>query len=166
MAHLLDSTGKIIYSRAQLAERLPDLPRPLVFTNGCFDILHRGHVDYLTRSAALGRFLLVAVNDDDSAHRLNKGKDRPFNSLDDRIAVLASLECIDCVVPFHEDTPLDLIQLLRPDHLVKGGDWSTNQIIGSEFVSNLGGQVHSVPFRYPHSTTKIIQKIRKTATDG
>ena len=162
----MDSTGKIIYSRAQLAERLPDLLRPLVFTNGCFDILHRGHVDYLTRSAALGRFLLVAVNDDDSARRLNKGKDRPFNSLDDRIAVLAGLECIDCIVPFHEDTPLDLIQLVRPDHLVKGGDWPTNQIIGGEFVSQLGGQVHSIPFRYPHSTTKIIHQIRKTEADG
>jgi rfaE bifunctional protein nucleotidyltransferase chain/domain len=162
----LDSTGKIIYSRSQLAERLPSLLRPLVFTNGCFDILHRGHVDYLTRSAALGRFLLVAVNDDDSARRLNKGKGRPFNTLDDRIAILAGLECIDCVVPFHEDTPLDLIQLVRPDHLVKGGDWPTNQIIGGEFVSQLGGQVHSVPVHYPHSTSKIIRQIRKTEADG
>ena len=162
----MDSTGKIIYSREQLVERLPDLLRPLVFTNGCFDILHRGHVDYLTRSAALGRFLLVAVNDDDSARRLNKGKDRPFNSLDDRIAVLAGLECIDCVVPFHEDTPLDLIQLVRPNHLVKGGDWSTNQIIGGEFVSQIGGQVHSIPFRYPYSTSKIIYQIRKTEANG
>jgi len=123
-------------------------------------------VDYLTRSAALGRCLLVGVNDDDSARRLNKGKDRPFNSLDDRIAVLAGLECIDCVIPFHEDTPLDLIQMVRPDHLVKGGDWPTNQIIGAEFVSQLGGQVHSVPSRHPHSTSKIIRKIRKTEPDG
>ena len=162
----MESTSKVIYSREQLAERLPNLPRPLVFTNGCFDILHRGHVDYLTRSATLGRFLLVAVNDDDSARRLNKGKDRPFNSLDDRIAVLAGLGCIDCVVPFHEDTPLNLIRLVRPDHLVKGGDWPTNQIIGGEFVSQLGGQVHSVPFRYPNSTSKIIRQIRKAQTDS
>jgi len=158
----LYSTGKIIYNREQLSERLPDLLRPLVFTNGCFDILHRGHVDYLARSAALGRFLLVAVNDDDSARRLNKGKDRPFNSLDDRIAILAALECIDCVISFHEDTPMDLIRLVQPDILVKGGDWPINQIIGGEFVSQLGGQVHSVPFRYPHSTSKIICQIRKT----
>jgi rfaE bifunctional protein nucleotidyltransferase chain/domain len=166
MAHLLDSNRKIIYNRTQLAERLPDLLRPLVFTNGCFDILHRGHVDYLSRSAALGRFLLVAVNDDASTRRLNKGKNRPFNSLDDRIAVLASLECIDCVVPFHEDTPLDLIRLVRPDHLVKGGDWPIKQIIGGEFVSQLGGQVHSVPFRYPHSTSKIIRQIGKIEAGG
>lgn len=160
------STNKIIYDRTQLAQQLSDLLRPLVFTNGCFDILHRGHVDYLTRSAALGRSLLVAVNDDDSSRRLNKGKDRPFNSLDDRIAVLASLECIDCVVPFHEDTPLNLIQLVRPNHLVKGGDWAINQIIGGEFVSQMGGQVHSLPFRYSYSTSKLIRRIRQTGVVG
>jgi rfaE bifunctional protein nucleotidyltransferase chain/domain len=162
----LDSTAKIIYNRTQLLEQLPSFPRPLVFTNGCFDILHRGHVDYLTRSAALGHFLLVAVNDNDSAQRLDKGRDRPFNSLDDRMAVLAGLECIDCVVPFNEDTPLELIQIVRPDHLVKGGDWPTNQIIGGEFVSRLRGQVHSIPFRYPYSTSQIIRKIQKTEPDS
>lgn len=123
-------------------------------------------MDYLTRAATLGRFLLVAVNDDDSVRRLNKGQNRPFNSIDDRIAVLASLECVDCVVPFYEDTPLNLIQLVRPDHLVKGGDWPTNKIIGAEFVSQLGGEVHSVPFRYPHSTSKIIRQILKTKPDS
>jgi rfaE bifunctional protein nucleotidyltransferase chain/domain len=158
----LAPTGKIIYDRAQLAERLPDFLRPLVFTNGCFDILHRGHVDYLTRSAALGHFLLVAVNDDNSVRQLNKGEDRPFNVLDDRIAVLAGLECINCVVPFHEETPMDLIQLVRPDHLVKGGDWPKDQIVGGEFVSQLGGQVHSLPFRYPHSTSEFIRRIRES----
>jgi rfaE bifunctional protein nucleotidyltransferase chain/domain len=158
----LDSTGKIVYGRAQLAEKLPSLLRPLVFTNGCFDILHRGHVDCLARSAALGRYLLVGVNDDDSIRRLKKGKHRPFNSLDDRMAVLASLECVDCVIPFHEDTPLELIQLVRPNHLVKGGDWPKDQIIGGEFVSQLGGQVHSLPYRYPHSTSDFVRRIQQT----
>ena len=133
------------------------------FTNGCFDILHRGHVDYLTRSAALGRFLLVGVNNDNSVRRLNKGAHRPFNLLDDRIAVLAGLECVDYVVPFHEDTPLELIQLVRPDHLVKGGDWQINQIIGGKFVSELGGQVHSLPFSYPHSTSELIRRIQQAS---
>jgi rfaE bifunctional protein nucleotidyltransferase chain/domain len=157
---LLDYTDKIIFDRRQLAERLEDCPRPLVFTNGCFDILHRGHLDYLTRSAALGNFLLVGVNDDASVHRLNKGKDRPFNSLQDRIEILAGLECINCVAPFHEDTPLELIQLVRPDYLVKGGDWSTDQIVGNQFVSENGGHVHSLPFLYPHSTSEFIRRIQ------
>ena len=156
----MDSTGKIICDHEQLVERLPHIPRPLVFTNGCFDILHRGHVDYLTRAAALGNFLLVGVNSDESVRRLNKGASRPLNSLDDRMAVLSSIGCVDVVVPFNDDTPFGLIQLLEPDHLVKGGDWAEDQIVGSEFVSQIGGQVHSMPFYYHHSTSDLIRRIQ------
>jgi len=156
----LDSTCKIICDRERLVERLPYIPRPLVFTNGCFDILHRGHVDYLTRAAALGNFLLVGVNSDDSVRRLNKGTGRPLNSLDDRMIVLASMACVDGVVSFDDDDPLELIQLLAPNHLVKGGDWEEDQIVGGKFVSQIGGQVHSIPFYHHRSTTDLIRRIQ------
>jgi len=159
---LLDYKGKILCDRSKLVEQLQNFCRPFVFTNGCFDILHRGHLDYLTRSAALGKCLIVGVNDDNSVRRLKKGEGRPVNGLHDRIEMLAGLECIDCVVPFHEDTPLELIQLVKPDHLVKGGDWPTEQIIGGSLVSKNGGQVHSIPFRYPHSTSELIRRIKNS----
>ena len=158
----LDYRRKIICDRLKLVEHLTDIYRPLVFTNGCFDILHRGHLDYLTRAAAFGKGLIVGVNDDNSVRRLNKGEGRPVNCLRDRIEVLAGLECIDYVVPFHEDTPLELIKLIQPDHLVKGGDWPTDQIVGGNFVSTNGGRVHSLPVRYPLSTSKLIRRLRNT----
>lgn len=137
------------------------LPRPLVFTNGCFDILHRGHVDYLQKAARLGASLVVGVNDDASIKRLNKGADRPINPLEDRMAILAALSCVSLVVPFAEDTPLALIQAVRPDTLVKGGDWSTDKIVGAEFVKGYGGQVHAIPITYQRSTTALIERIRQ-----
>ena len=143
-----------------LAVRLAGLPRPLVFTNGCFDILHRGHVTYLAQARALGASLLVGVNTDASAKRLGKGDDRPVNSLEDRMALLAALESISLVTWFDEDTPLELIRAVQPEVLVKGGDWPPERIVGAELVLARGGQVHSIPFRHERSTTALLAKIR------
>ena len=140
--------------------RLAALARPIVFTNGCFDILHRGHVAYLEEAAALGQSLVIGVNSDASARRLNKGENRPVNSLDDRMAILAALGCVSLVVPFEDDTPLELIRRVRPEHLVKGGDWTPDKIVGADIVKNYGGQVHSIPFRFKRSTTDLIRRIR------
>jgi rfaE bifunctional protein nucleotidyltransferase chain/domain len=136
------------------------LPRPLVFTNGCFDILHRGHVTYLAQARALGASLVVGVNTDESVRRQNKAPDRPVNSLADRMAVLAALESVSLVIPFEEDTPLELILALRPDVLVKGGDWPVDSIVGAQEVKGWGGEVHSIPFVFQRSTTALIEKIR------
>ncbi len=157
---MIPSDGKIVASAADLPRRLAELPRPLVFTNGCFDILHRGHVAYLEEAAQLGRTLLVAVNSDASVRRLEKGTDRPLNPLADRMALLAALECVHLVVPFEEDTPLALIKQARPDHLVKGGDWPIDKIVGHDVVLGYGGRVHSIPFRYQRSTTALLERIR------
>jgi len=139
---------------------ISNLPRPLVFTNGCFDILHRGHVSYLEEAAQLGRSMLVAVNTDNSVRRQNKGTDRPINPLDDRLALLAALQSVDLVIPFDSDTPLELIRLIRPDILVKGGDWPIDQIVGATEVIKWGGEVHSIRFRYQRSTSDLINRIR------
>lgn len=139
---------------------LSSLTRPLVFTNGCFDILHRGHVSYLEEAAQLGNCLLVAVNTDASVRRLNKESDRPVNPLDDRLALLAALQSVDIVIPFDEETPLELIRLFMPDILVKGGDWPVEEIVGAEEIIQAGGEVHSIPFRYQRSTSDLIKKIR------
>jgi rfaE bifunctional protein nucleotidyltransferase chain/domain len=156
----LTAAAKIARDAADGAARAAALPRPTVFTNGCFDILHRGHVTYLEVARALGASLIVGVNTDASARRLGKGADRPINPLEDRLAVLAALESVSLVVPFDEDTPLALIQRIRPDHLVKGGDWPVDKIVGHEFVKSYGGRVHSIPFRYERSTTALIARIR------
>jgi rfaE bifunctional protein nucleotidyltransferase chain/domain len=145
---------------AKLAGRVAALPRPLVFTNGCFDILHRGHVTYLAQARALGAALIVGVNSDDSVRRQNKGDDRPINRLEDRMAVLAALECVSLVVGFDEDTPLNLILACQPDILVKGGDWRPDAIVGAPEVLARGGQVHSIPFLHQRSTTALLNKIR------
>ena len=136
------------------------LPRPLVFTNGVFDILHRGHVTYLAQARALGASLLVAVNSDASVRKLGKGPDRPINTLADRMAVLAALEAITLVTWFEEETPLALINRVKPDVLVKGGDWSIDQIVGGTEVKSWGGTVRSIPFAYQHSTTATLAKAR------
>ncbi len=149
-----------ICTRAEFVNSIALLPRPLVFTNGCFDVLHRGHVTYLAQARALGAALVVGVNSDASVKRLGKGDDRPLNSQEDRMAVLAALEAVDLVVPFDEDTPLVLILVCRPDVLVKGGDWKPDAIIGAREVQSWGGTVHSIPFLHQHSTTALIDKIR------
>ncbi|MCE2705458.1 MAG: D-glycero-beta-D-manno-heptose 1-phosphate adenylyltransferase [Proteobacteria bacterium] len=133
---------------------------PLVFTNGCFDILHRGHVTYLSQARSLGGAMIVALNTDASVKRQNKGEDRPINSLDNRLAVIASLESVSFVTYFDADTPLELIQMIKPDILVKGGDWSIENIVGHDIVLNKGGSVHSIPFLFATSTTGLINKIR------
>lgn len=152
--------SKLVADSADLRRRLPALLRPLVFTNGCFDILHVGHVDYLDRAAALGASLVVGVNSDASVGRLEKGADRPVNPLAERMAVLAALESVSLVVAFDEDTPLNLIQLVRPEYLVKGGDWPLEAIVGADFVSSYGGAVHSLPFRHARSTSDLLRRVR------
>lgn len=152
--------ARIVQHRDELPDALGALERPIVFTNGCFDILHRGHVAYLAQAAALGRTLVVGVNSDASVRRLNKSADRPFNPLEDRMAVLAALESVDLVVPFDEDTPAALIEAVQPDHLVKGGDWAVDEIVGADTVKRRGGQVHSIPFEFDRSTTALIERIR------
>jgi rfaE bifunctional protein nucleotidyltransferase chain/domain len=145
---------------AQLAGRIAALPRPLVFTNGVFDILHRGHVTYLAQARALGASLVVAANGDASARRLGKGEDRPINRLEDRTAVLAALQAVDLVTWFDEDTPLALILACRPDVLAKGGDWKTEAIVGAREVIAWGGAVHSIAFLFQRSTTATLNTIR------
>ena len=143
-----------------LAKRLAALPRPLVFTNGCFDILHRGHVTYLAQARALGASLVLAVNSDASVKQQGKGDDRPINPEAHRAAVLASLSSVDLVVIFDSATPAQLIQQVQPDVLVKGGDWALADIVGAPEVLARGGSVHAIPFLFATSTTATLAKIR------
>ena len=149
-----------ICSPARLAAKIAALPRPLVFTNGCFDVLHRGHATYLAQARALGASLVVGVNSDASVKRQGKGDDRPINAEQDRMMVLAALESVSLVVLFDADTPLDLILACRPDILVKGGDWQIENIVGAREVQGWGGTVHSIPFLHDRSTTALLKKIR------
>lgn len=154
-----DFERKIVSPENVLAE-CANLPRPLVFTNGCFDIIHRGHVSYLAQARALGGSLILALNTDASVKRQGKGDDRPINELAQRAAVCAALQSVDLVTWFDEDTPFDLIQLIQPDVLVKGGDWSPDKIVGAAETLARGGAVHSIPFLHETSTTKMLRKIR------
>jgi rfaE bifunctional protein nucleotidyltransferase chain/domain len=140
--------------------RLSEWPRPLVFTNGCFDILHRGHVTLLAQARALGVSLLVAINSDSSVKRLGKGDDRPINTLADRMAVVAAIGCVSAVTWFDEDTPIARILECRPDVLAKGGDWPVERIVGAREVSTWGGKAVSIPFVHQGSTTGLLRKIR------
>jgi rfaE bifunctional protein nucleotidyltransferase chain/domain len=149
-----------VCSSDELAAQVAALPRPIAFTNGCFDVLHRGHVTYLAQARALGASLIVGVNSDASVKRQGKGDDRPINSEQDRMMVLAALESVSLVVKFDEDTPLNLILSCRPDVLVKGGDWQIENIIGTNEVQGWGGSVHSIPFLHERSTTALLKKIR------
>jgi rfaE bifunctional protein nucleotidyltransferase chain/domain len=154
-----DFEAKVI-APDRVAATMARARRPLVFTNGVFDLLHRGHVTYLAQARALGASLLVAVNSDASVKRLGKGDDRPINRCEDRMAVLAALGCVDWVTWFDEDTPLSLIVAARPDALVKGGDWSVDAIVGGDEVRGWGGTVHSIPFQHERSTTETLRRIR------
>jgi rfaE bifunctional protein nucleotidyltransferase chain/domain len=145
---------------SDLASRLKSVPRPLVFTNGVFDLLHRGHVSYLAQARALGASLLVAANSDASARGLGKGAGRPVNALEDRLAVLAALEAVTLVTWFEQETPLELIIAVKPDVLVKGGDWKPEAIVGAKEVKSWGGAVHSIPLLQGRSTTSLIRRIR------
>lgn len=150
-----------ICAPAELGAQVSALARQLVFTNGVFDILHRGHVTYLAQARALGASLLIGLNTDESVQRLGKGDDRPLNPLPDRAAVIAALEASSLVTWFDEDTPLELILKVRPDVLVKGGDWRLQDIVGATQVQSWGGTVHSIPFVHEQSTTSLLAKIRK-----
>ena len=149
-----------ICARPELAAQVQRLARPLVFTNGVFDVLHRGHVTYLAQARAMGASLMVGVNSDASVKRLGKGDDRPVNVLEDRMAVLAALESVSLIAPFDEDTPLALILACRPDVLVKGGDWKPDAIVGAREVQGWGGAVRSIPFEHARSTTTLLARIR------
>jgi rfaE bifunctional protein nucleotidyltransferase chain/domain len=149
-----------ICTSSEVRARVAQLKRPLVFTNGVFDILHRGHVTYLAQARALGASLLVAVNSDASAKKLGKGEDRPVNTLADRLAVLAALESVTLVTSFEQETPLELILAAKPDVLVKGGDWKPDTIVGAKEVKGWGGAVHSIPLFAGRSTTSVIDRIR------
>jgi D-beta-D-heptose 7-phosphate kinase/D-beta-D-heptose 1-phosphate adenosyltransferase len=145
----------------QVRKRLKAEGKRVVFTNGCFDILHRGHVDYLAKAKAQGDVLIVGLNADSSMKRL-KGPGRPIVEEEDRAIVLAALAVVDYVCVFDEDTPYELIRVLVPDVLVKGADWSVNDIVGKDVVEAAGGSVHTIEFLPNRSTSKIIQKIAQT----
>jgi D-glycero-beta-D-manno-heptose 1-phosphate adenylyltransferase len=144
----------------QLTARIAKLPRPLVFTNGVFDILHRGHASYLAQARALGASLVVGVNSDASVKMLGKGDDRPINSEADRQALLAALESVDMIVLFAEQTPVSLIEKIRPDIYVKGGDYEIDTLAETRLVKTWGGKAIAIPFLYERSTTSLLGKIR------
>jgi rfaE bifunctional protein nucleotidyltransferase chain/domain len=147
-------------SREDLAQRVAQLPKPVVLTNGVFDILHRGHVSYLAEARALGASLVVAVNTDASVKRLGKGDDRPLNACEDRMALLAALESVSLVVAFDEDTALETVQIACPDIYVKGGDYDMASIPEGRAVLAAGGRAVAIDFRHDRSTTKLLKKIR------
>jgi rfaE bifunctional protein nucleotidyltransferase chain/domain len=148
--------------REELAARIAQLPKPVVLTNGVFDLLHRGHVTYLAEARALGAALVVAVNTDASVKRLGKGDERPLNACDDRMAVLAALESVALVVAFDEDTALETVQIARPDIYVKGGDYDMAAIPEGRAVLAAGGRAVAIDFRHDRSTTKLLTKIRQS----
>ncbi|MGB9823514.1 MAG: D-glycero-beta-D-manno-heptose 1-phosphate adenylyltransferase [Candidatus Hydrothermia bacterium] len=150
-----------IKTKLELLEILDKLrdSKKIVFTNGCFDVLHRGHVEYLAFARSLGDLLVVAVNSDNSVRRL-KGSGRPINKLEDRMVVLSALEMVDYVVSFEEDTPYEIIKILRPHIIVKGGDYSVEEVVGKEIVESYGGKVVIAPYIEGFSTTHILRRLK------
>ena len=146
--------------REHAPARLATLPRPVVFTNGVFDVMHRGHAVYLAQARALGGCLLVALNTDASARRLGKGPDRPLNNEEDRAILIAALEAVDLVTWFDEDTPEQLLAEIRPDILVKGGDYDMSKLPETALVASWGGRAQALPFVPGYSTTALVRKIR------
>ncbi|MBY0558206.1 MAG: D-glycero-beta-D-manno-heptose 1-phosphate adenylyltransferase [Burkholderiaceae bacterium] len=151
---------KKICSRDELAARVAALPKPVVMTNGVFDILHRGHVTYLAQARALGASLVVAANTDASVKRLGKGDDRPLNTCEDRMAVLAALQAVDLVVDFDEDTALEAVLAARPEIYAKGGDYRMDEIPEGLAVLAYGGEAVAINFEHDRSTTKLLTKVR------
>lgn len=156
----ISSLSDKICKRAEARECITRLPRPLVFTNGVFDVLHRGHVMYLAQARALGASLLVALNTDASARRLGKGPNRPLNSQEDRAFVMAALASVSLVTWFDEDTPLELITELQPDLLVKGGDYDMRRLAETRVVQAYGGRALAIPFVDGYSTTALVNRMR------
>ena len=150
-------------SASEATARIARLPKPVVFTNGVFDVLHRGHVTYLEQARALGGSLVVALNTDASAKRLGKGDDRPLNNELDRAVVIAALASVSLVTWFDENTPLELIGVLKPDVLVKGGDYDMRKLAETAVVESYGGRALAIPFVDGYSTTALVQKIRNPA---
>ena len=157
-----DFLDKIV-SRDEAVARVAVLPKPVVFTNGVFDVLHRGHVTYLARARALGGSLVLALNTDASARRLGKGPDRPLNNEEDRAVMMAALESVSLVTWFDEDTPLELIAELKPDTLVKGGDYDMDKLAETAVVKAYGGKAVAIPFVDGYSTTALVKKIRSAS---
>ncbi|MFM1806426.1 MAG: hypothetical protein RL212_685 [Pseudomonadota bacterium] len=149
-----------ICTAQNLQEKLSQLPKPVVFTNGVFDILHRGHVSYLAQARSLGASMVVGVNADASVRMLGKGDDRPLNAEADRLALLASLESVDLVVLFSEKTPVELIAQIKPDIYVKGGDYEIDTLAETALVKTWGGKAYAIPFLHDRSTTALLRKIR------
>jgi rfaE bifunctional protein nucleotidyltransferase chain/domain len=149
-----------LVDRSDVASCVASLPRPLVFTNGVFDILHRGHATYLAQARALGASLVVGVNSDASVRRLGKGDDRPVNGEADRAALLAALSSTDLVSVFDETTPIELIALVHPDILVKGGDYDMDKLAESALVRGWGGRALAIPFAHDRSTTRLLAQVR------
>lgn len=152
---------KKICTRSDLPQRVAQLPKPVVLTNGVFDILHRGHATYLAQARELGASLVVAVNTDASVKRLGKGDDRPVNTCEDRMAILAALESVSMVVPFDEDTALEVVQEAHPEIYVKGGDYDMTAIPEGQAVAAYGGRAVAIAFEHDRSTTKLLSKVRK-----
>jgi rfaE bifunctional protein nucleotidyltransferase chain/domain len=150
-----------VVARADLAARVAQLARPIVLTNGVFDILHRGHVTYLSRARALGASLVVAVNSDASVRRLGKGDDRPINSESDRAAVLAALESVTLVTIFDEPVPLPVLEIVRPEVYVKGGDYDMAQIPEAQLARTWGARCVAIPFEHDRSTTALLRRVRE-----
>jgi rfaE bifunctional protein nucleotidyltransferase chain/domain len=149
-----------LVARADVAARVAALPRPVVFTNGVFDVLHRGHAVYLAQARQLGASLVVAVNTDASARRLGKGPDRPLNSEQDRAILIAALESVSLVTWFDDDTPLQLVGELKPAVLVKGGDYDMSKLAEARLVEGYGGKAIAIPFVQGYSTSALVQRIR------
>jgi rfaE bifunctional protein nucleotidyltransferase chain/domain len=148
------------YRSEDIRNAVARLPKPLVFTNGVFDILHRGHVTYLAQARALGASLVLGVNADISVKMLGKGDDRPINQEADRMAVLAALECIDLVICFDQKTPVELIKMVKPEIYVKGGDYDIATLPETAAIQEWGGKAIAIPFLHERSTTKLLSKIR------
>jgi D-glycero-beta-D-manno-heptose 1-phosphate adenylyltransferase len=160
----VDGGGARVLTHEAAAEevrRLRSEGRTVVFTNGVFDLLHPGHVRYLKQARALGDALIVGLNADDSVRR-NKGPDRPINPEAERAEILAALECVHAVVIFHEDTPAEIVRALEPDVLVKGADWPVDRIVGRDTVEARGGKVVRIPLEPGHSTSRLLERIRRT----
>lgn len=154
---------KKIIAPSLLAQQLAagQWPQPIIFTNGVFDIIHRGHVSYLDQAAQLGKTLILALNCDSSVRTLAKGKGRPLNTLVDRLAVVAALQSTTVVTWFEQSTPIALIEALRPDVIVKGGDYDMEQLEETALVRSWGGQAIAIPIIHPRSTTALVHKIRQ-----